>query len=255
MPIIYKPRGRAGEYSEYAANIFSGCDHGCTYCYAPSCTFKSRLEFKKSKPRDLFLYNLQREAPAYRGKECFLCFTCDPYQNVEQETGITRNVIKVLLSSDVGVNILTKGGNRSLRDFDLLAEAAACGNAKYGATLTFTNENQSKEYEPFAALPSERIECLERAHSLGIHTWVSFEPVIEPSQSLNLIELTQKFVDMYKIGKWNHSREASKIDWVEYAMTAINRLKELGKEYYIKKDLEVILEKGGVLGEFMEKND
>ena len=35
MSIIYRPAGRAGEYSEYAVNLYAGCDHHCLYCYVP----------------------------------------------------------------------------------------------------------------------------------------------------------------------------------------------------------------------------
>ena len=30
---IYKPEGKAGEYSEWACNLYNGCSNGCTYCY------------------------------------------------------------------------------------------------------------------------------------------------------------------------------------------------------------------------------
>ena len=32
MKPIYKPKGAAGEYAEYACNLYDGCTHGCTYC-------------------------------------------------------------------------------------------------------------------------------------------------------------------------------------------------------------------------------
>ena len=31
---IYEPSGRAREYGELAVNIYTGCNHGCSYCYA-----------------------------------------------------------------------------------------------------------------------------------------------------------------------------------------------------------------------------
>ena len=36
MDVVYKPRGRAREYSELACNLYRGCTHGCRYCYAPA---------------------------------------------------------------------------------------------------------------------------------------------------------------------------------------------------------------------------
>jgi DNA repair photolyase len=30
---IYKPNGKAGEFSAWAANFYNGCPHACSYCY------------------------------------------------------------------------------------------------------------------------------------------------------------------------------------------------------------------------------
>ena len=45
MSIIYKPKGKALEYSELAANLYRGCGHACTYCFAPKATFTDRVVF------------------------------------------------------------------------------------------------------------------------------------------------------------------------------------------------------------------
>lgn len=33
MKIIYKPAGKAQEYSLWAANFYLGCSNNCSYCY------------------------------------------------------------------------------------------------------------------------------------------------------------------------------------------------------------------------------
>ena len=30
---IYKPKGKAGGYAEWACNLFVGCSNNCSYCY------------------------------------------------------------------------------------------------------------------------------------------------------------------------------------------------------------------------------
>ena len=72
---------------------------------------------------------------------------------------------------------------------------------------------------------------------MGIKTWVSLEPVIDPKQTLELISETYTFVDFYKVGCLNHNELSKKIDWKQFGHDAEKLLIALGNEYYIKKDL------------------
>jgi len=156
-----------------------------------------------------------------------LCFTCDPYQD---ENLVTREAIQVLHENGYPVHILTKGGTKAIRDFDLLGPQDA-----FAASLTFLDERDSRKWEPFAAPPEERIVALKEAHKRGIPTWVSLEPVIDPEQTLAIVEVTHPFVDLYKVGKMNHYPMF--VDWKRFGRHIEGLLRELGKEYYLKEDL------------------
>jgi hypothetical protein len=78
----------------------------------------------------------------------------------------------------------------------------------WSATLTHDDPAVSLEWEPGAALPAERIEALRIAHTAGIKTWVSFEPVIDPESVCRLLDLPHGFVDFYKVGKLNYHPRA-----------------------------------------------
>jgi DNA repair photolyase len=236
MPVIYEPRGKAREDCERAVNLFHGCDHGCLYCYAPSATYKTREEFAMVRNRPGIVEQIRKEAPAHKDCEVLLCFTCDAYSKFASYTDITRQAIKSLHAGGCKVTILTKGGLRSLRDFDILHPGD-----KYGATLTFMTDGDTCEWEPGAASPAERMFCLEEAHKRGITTWVSLEPVIDPEASLALIEYTSHFVDFFKVGRWNYDRRANEIDWGSFVARALAMLKKYKKQYMIKKDLAVFL--------------
>ena len=242
--IIYEPKGKAGEYSPLAANLYRGCDHGCEYCYAPAALRMKVEEFVNPAPRKDVIKNLQKDcSKMLKANDCrpvLLSFTSDPYQTLDVECELTRQALKSMFFSRLNVNILTKGGKRSERDFDLLTDNK--DKCQYGVTLVFADDNEALKREPGAAPTSERIESLKKAHALGISTWVSFEPVYHPEDCYNLIEQTKGFVDLFKVGKLNYRPEAKLVDWYEFAHTVKDRLEKTGVEYYIKDDLRKFLE-------------
>ena len=65
--------------------------------------------------------------------------------------------------------------------------------------------------------------------------------MIDPEQSRHLIELSAPYVDLFKVGKWNHDSRGAAIDWPKFACDAVALLESLGKKYYIKKDLAAFL--------------
>jgi len=239
MKIIYEPKGRAHEYSELAANLYSGCDHSCIYCYAPAALKRTREIFNKATPRAGVIRQLADDADEMRKNQdkrnVLLCFTCDPYQQIDVRYKLTRQAIQIFNMNEIRFTVLTKGGTRSLRDLDLIAKE---GLGSYAATLTLTDETMRQRYEPNAATTQERINVLRQAHDLGISTWVSLEPVIDPIQTLDLIRQTCEFVDLFKVGKLNYLDEANMIDWCKFRADVVDVLKEVGSAYYLKQDLQ-----------------
>lgn len=247
MGVIYEPKGRAGEYAALAVNLYVGCEHKCQYCYVASMPqFKLKgIDFFKTeaRPRKYVLEQLRGEAPKYEGtdKRVLLCFTCDPYQPIEQSCCITQNAIKIFRQYDIPFTVLTKGGSLAARDFGLYGK-----NDTFGVTMTLLDRGLSKGYEPGASIPESRIISLELAKLAGIETWVSLEPVIYPEVSLEIIRRTHKFVDLYKIGIWNHQGQdqyqLSAADWRRFGQKAIALCRELKKDYFIKDDLAKYLD-------------
>jgi len=84
--MIYKPKGRAREYSPLALNIYSGCDHGCRYCYVPGLLRRDRESFRRVVVRADVLQEVGREAGRLNGEDqVLLCFTGDPYCRRERQ--------------------------------------------------------------------------------------------------------------------------------------------------------------------------
>jgi DNA repair photolyase len=239
MQAIYEPKGKAREYCERAANLYRGCGHRCAYCYAPGVLHMKRAEFERAHPRDGIIKALERDAPKHKGREVLLCFTTDPYGPDCGEHDLANRAIVILQKAGCRVNILTKGGNRSTAGVALLRP----GLDKYGATLTFASPEKSAQWEPRAAPPAQRIRMLEIAKHLGLETWASIEPVIEPDESLAIMRLASPYVDTFKIGRWNHDHRANAIDWPQFAKRAVDLCELRDVNYMLKQDLAKELRK------------
>lgn len=243
MPVIYEPRGAAREYSDLACNLYTGCLHGCRYCYAPGCLRKEPAEFHaESLRRNGILQSMDRELRKLAGtdRRVLLCFTCDPYGPTED--GTTRMALQLLNRYSVPFQVLTKGGTRACRDFDLYAE----GNGVFATTLLFTHDADRAEWEPNAASVADRIEAVKLAHDCGIRTWVSIEPVIDPAQSVEIIRTLSPWADEFRVGKLNHHPLAKTIDWSAFAVQALDALQESGRDYMVKDALASFLPAGAL---------
>lgn len=236
MSIIYEPTGRAREYAALAANLYAGCSHGCKYCYAPAALRRDKDSFHTNPhPRVKILTEFKKDCQRLQGKNAspiLFSFTTDPYQPCDEIHQITRQGIKLLHEHGLAVEILTKGGMRATRDFDLLTERDA-----FATTLTFLNHADSAKWEPLAATPADRMKAMKEAYGRGIPVWASLEPVLDPEQSLEIIRQTHTFVDLFKVGKLNHHPLAKEINWHDFGWKAKKLLESFGCNYYLKHDL------------------
>lgn len=243
MAIIYEPKGRAREYSSLAVNLYNGCMHGCLYCYAPRCLRRDKSIYHKEvtvkqnilKKIEKDLIRLKKQDVDVKDKVLF-CFTCDPYQGDEMSNSTTRKALELFRKYDVPFQVLTKGGLKAVRDFDLYTKHDA-----FAVTLTFYDEKKSLFYEPNAALPKDRIKALQIAKKRGIETWVSFEPVLNDEEIFRLFKLTYEWVDVYKIGKVSQFETDKPIDWRKFAYEIVDLCEKNMKRYYLKKDLRACL--------------
>lgn len=240
---IYQPSGRAREYGELAVNIYTGCNHRCAYCFAPNALQKQREIFHTVvEPRREIVESVKRQInrEGITGKMIHLCFACDPYP-ADIDTTPTREIIAAIKNAGNHVQILTKGGKRALRDFDLLDSGDWFGVTISGHALNM------HEIEPRAANRSERGFTLAVAANRGIKTWVSFEPVLDARTVFDAIT-GSNYIDLYRIGKLNyHSPEdygAPPIDWDAFGRDCERLCIAHGRNYYIKEALRKEMEGG-----------
>ena len=237
--IIYKPTGPALEYSDLACNIYKGCEHGCRYCFGKGrLSAQQKTDYDSNpNPKAHFLEKLACKAEKLNGNipEILFSFLGDVYQPAEIELRLTRGALEILNKyNGLPYTILTKGGTRAVRDFDLLE----AGRGRFGSTIIFKDQAYADDWEPGAASIKDRIEAIRQAHEQGIPTWVSVEPVIEPDQALQIIQALHPIVDHWKVGKINHWPEIEREhDWLKFKDDVERVLDNLGADYYLKDSL------------------
>lgn len=242
MKPIYIPSGKAKEYGDYAINIYTGCNHGCTYCFAPNVLHKVKEEFhSKVEPRKDIVEEVKRQIDREKitDKLIHLCFTCDPYPKGHDSTP-TREIIKALKETGNHVQILTKNGEGAMRDFDLLDVGDNFGITYAGYSGYSHDPYFIPSEEPNSGSPHDRIHALKIAHGIGIKTWVSCEPVLNETDVLNFVTLAD-YVDLWKIGKLNY--HPSSINWKEFGNRVERLCKSEHRNYYIKESLRAEMNK------------
>ena len=141
---------------------------------SPGLDFETRLFYKKDAGKVL------EEELARRGYVCkpiTLGANTDPYQPIEREMRVTREILEVLARCRHPVTIITKGA-LVLRDLDLLADLAKDGLAGVGISVTTLDVSLKRAMEPQAASPRARLEAVRRLTEAGVPTGVLVAPVI-----------------------------------------------------------------------------
>lgn len=240
MELIYETKGKAGEYAPLGVDLYTGCVHRCAYCYVPEAANVAAYQFhRQCRPRPdalrRFCADLD-ELDARRDKRLILLsFGCDPYPPAPHDSTLTRAVLEQLQTRRRPYTVLSKGGTRAIRDFDILESSV---QASFGTTLVFTDQSTADAWEPGAASLTDRIAAIETAHQRGIATWISMEPVVVPDQAIALVRQYHGLVDHWKVGKLNYCPAIEvEVDWRRFRKDITRAFHAVGADFYLKKSL------------------
>ena len=169
---------------EQSLNPYRGCEHGCIYCYArpthaflglsPGLDFETRLVAKESAATAL---RKELARPAYRPRALAIGTNTDPYQPIERQHHITRDVLEVLAETNHPVGIVTKSA-LIMRDIDILGPMAAKGLVKVAISVTTLDRDLARRMEPRASQPERRIETIAALAEAGIPVTLMVAPII-----------------------------------------------------------------------------
>ena len=165
-------------------NPYRGCEHGCIYCFArPTHAYmglSAGLDFEAklfAKPDAARLLERELSKPGYKPRTIAIGTNTDPYQPIEKEWRIMRQILEVLSAANHPVTIVTKSA-LIMRDIDILADMAEKGLARAALSVTTLDRRLARLMEPRAATPTRRLEAVRALSEAGIPTAVLASPMI-----------------------------------------------------------------------------
>ncbi|MFC6672134.1 PA0069 family radical SAM protein [Marinobacterium aestuariivivens] len=169
---------------EQSINPYRGCEHGCIYCFArpshaywdlsPGLDFETHIICKEGAAERL---EQELRAKHYRCRPITLGANTDPYQPLEQQRRITRELLEVLVRFRHPFSIITKGALIT-RDLDILAEMAQQQLCSVMISMTTLDPELKRTLEPRAAGPRTRLDAIHQLSAAGVPVGVLVAPLI-----------------------------------------------------------------------------
>jgi DNA repair photolyase len=165
-------------------NPYRGCEHGCIYCFArpthayldlsPGLDFETQL-IAKTNAAELLRKELAK--PGYRCAAITLGANTDPYQPIEKQYRLTRQLLEVLWEHRHPCAIITKS-QLICDDLPLLAQLAREKLVKVFISVTTLDDDLKRKLEPRAASGNARLHTMARLADAGIPVGVLAAPMI-----------------------------------------------------------------------------
>jgi len=202
----------------WVINPYTGCGHGCSYCYA---RFMKRVtghrepwgefvDVKINAPRIL-----EKEVRKKKRDRVWVSGVCDPYQPLEARYQLTRQCLEILVRNSWPVIIQTRSP-LVLRDLDIIRSAS---DIEAGFSITTADDRIRQIFEPHAPPVEERIKALDILHREGVRTYAMIAPVLPGAEGL--VQLLKGKVDYVFIDRMNYhyADHVYQEHGLEYALT------------------------------------
>jgi DNA repair photolyase len=189
----------------YYINPYVGCMIACPFCYViDRADFSRRLEGLPQLPWGHSLdvkvnaaEVLRREVQEVKtGIVRMSPILTDPYQSAERHYRVTRQILEVLVETDIAPVVLTRAP-RILDDLDLLKRFR---RALVGFSVPTDDDDYRRIFEPNADPIDERLAALRALHDAGVGTFAVVQPVL-PMNVDRLVEELAPYVRAVRLDR------------------------------------------------------
>jgi DNA repair photolyase len=159
---------------DYVINPYTGCQHGCIYCYAEfMIRFTGHKGDKWGQFLDIKTFDLNKIKPErYKGKVILLSSVTDPYLPLEKKYQNTRKILEKLVETEAEISILTKS-KLVVRDIDLFKKFK---NIRVGISISVLDGEFARVVERAASNPLDRLDAIKQISKAGIETYTFISP-------------------------------------------------------------------------------
>ena len=151
-------------HGQYTVDPYQNCAFGCLYCDSASETVDVKINIAEVLTQEL------QKVP--RGR-VILGSVHDPYQPVEERTGLSRSILSALRDHGFSCHILTKSP-LVLRDLPLIVSF----DCAVTVSLLSVNETVAQVFEPSVVSPQERLVMVRLLRDVGVTAGVALLPVL-----------------------------------------------------------------------------
>jgi len=168
---------------KYSLSAYTGCGHGCLYCYASSYI----RSFFKPRPKKDFINRLRKEIRKFHpGEHIAMANSSDPYLPLEKQLRLTRSALEIIENCNLKLTMVTKS-SLILRDIDILEKLK---NIVVSFTITTLDKDLSTRLEPYASTPQERLKTM-RILAKKIPVVCRLDPLIYPLNIKNIRKIVK----------------------------------------------------------------
>lgn len=179
---------------QYSMNPYTGCAHGCVYCYARFMAkyshsgekWGSFVDVKTNSPQ-IARKDLAKNRPG----RIFFSSVTDCYQPLESRYLLSQKLLQAIKDYSYPISILTKS-SLAQRDLKIISGIKECD---LGMTICFQYEKDRKILEPGASPIQERLDTLKLFSDAGVRVYAFFGPILPGISDRNIPELFRKFSD------------------------------------------------------------
>ncbi|MEM4003816.1 MAG: radical SAM protein [Ignisphaera sp.] len=158
---------------KWSLNPYTGCGHGCLYCYASSYIPR----FYSPRVKRGVLETVYRDSLALPLNSIVeLSPSSDPFQPLDDVYGYSPKIVEALVSRGHRILITTKGVSILMRYTDVFERYR--DRVAVAITITTLDGGTSRVLEPGAPPPMDRVYGARELSRRGIYVTVRIDPII-----------------------------------------------------------------------------